>query len=62
MKQRKSGLKYIKMISNNWARNCAVSILTELGYHDDRIAKFTGHKDLDMINHYKSVHKKEIKQ
>jgi hypothetical protein len=54
-------IEIYKMISNNWARNCAVSILTELGYHDDRIAKFTGHKDLDMINHYKSVHKKEIK-
>ena len=50
-----------KKISNNWARNCAVSILSELGYQDDRIAKFTGHKDLEMINHYKSVHKKDVK-
>lgn len=50
-----------KKISNNWARNCAVSILSELGYPDDRIAKFTGHKDHDMINHYKSVHKKDVK-
>jgi integrase len=49
-----------KMISNNWARNCAVSILCELGYPDYRIAKFTGHKDLEMINHYKKIHPKEV--
>ncbi|MBN1598866.1 MAG: tyrosine-type recombinase/integrase [Bacteroidales bacterium] len=54
-------IEIFKRISNNWARNCAVSILAELGYPDDRIAKFTGHKDLDMINHYKSVHKKDVK-
>lgn len=54
-------IEIYKKISNNWARNCAVSILSELGYQDDRIAKFTGHKDLGMINHYKSVHKKDIK-
>jgi integrase len=54
-------IEIYKMISNNWARNCAASILSELGYPDDRIAKFTGHKDLRMINHYKSVHKKDIK-
>jgi hypothetical protein len=49
-----------KTISNNWARNCAVSILCELGYPDYRIAKFTGHKDLEMINHYKNIHKKDL--
>ncbi len=54
-------IEIYKKISNNWARNCAVSILSELGYPDDRIAKFTGHKDLEMINHYKSVHKKDVK-
>jgi len=48
------------MISNSWARNCAVSILCELGYPDYRIAKFTGHKDLEMINHYKKIHPKEV--
>lgn len=49
-----------KKISNSWARNCAVSILCELGYPDYRIAKFTGHKDLEMINHYKKIHPKEV--
>lgn len=49
-----------EMISNSWARNCAVSILCELGYPDYRIAKFTGHKDLEMINHYKKIHPKEV--
>jgi hypothetical protein len=49
-----------QMISNSWARNCAVSILCELGYPDYRIAKFTGHKDLEMINHYKKIHPKEV--
>ncbi len=48
-------------ITNNWARNCAVSILCELGYTDDRIAKFTGHRDNKMINHYKEVHGKDVK-
>lgn len=47
-------------ITNSWARNCAVSILCELGYPDYRIAKFTGHKDLEMINHYKKIHPKEV--
>jgi len=50
---------YLK-ISNSWARNCAVSILCELGYPDSRIASFTGHKDHEMINHYKSIHKKDL--
>jgi len=54
-------IEIYKKISNSWARNCAVSILSELGYPDDRIAMFTGHTDLEMIKHYKSVHKKEIK-
>ncbi len=49
-----------KKISNNWARNCTVSILSELGYPDDRISKFTGHRDRKMINHYKQIHQKEI--
>jgi len=49
-----------KKISNNWARNCAVSILSEEGYPDDRICKFTGHRDRKMINHYKQIHQKEI--
>lgn len=47
-------------ICNKWARNCAVSILAELGYPDDRISKFTGHRDLEMIKHYKQIHQKEI--
>ena len=47
-------------ICNKWARNCAVSILAELGYPDERIAKFTGHKDLEMIRHYKAIHKKDV--
>lgn len=47
-------------ISNRWARNCAVSILCELGYPDDRIMKFTGHRDIKMINHYKEVHQKDV--
>jgi integrase len=49
-----------KKICNKWARNCAVSILAELGYPDDRISKFTGHRDLEMIKHYKQIHQKEI--
>jgi hypothetical protein len=40
--------------------NCAVTILAELGYPDDRISKFTGHRDLEMIKHYKQIHQKEI--
>lgn len=47
-------------ISNKWARNCAVSILAERGYPDERIAKFTGHKDLEMIRHYKEIHGKDV--
>lgn len=47
-------------ISNNWARNCAVSILAEEGYPDDWICKFTGHRDREMIRHYKDIHQKEI--
>ncbi len=48
-------------ISNKWARNCAVSILCELGYPNDRIAKFTGHRDKKMIEYYKTVHGKDVK-
>jgi hypothetical protein len=47
-------------ITNKWARQCAVSILAELGYPDDRISKFSGHRDLDMIKHYKKIHQKDI--
>ena len=47
-------------IANEWARNCAVSILAELAYPDDRISKFIGHKDPKMIQHYKQIHQKEI--
>ena len=47
-------------ISNDWARNCAVSILAEAGYPDDRISKFIGHQDLEMIRHYKNIHQKDI--
>ena len=47
-------------ICNKWARNCVVSILAEMGYPDDRIAKFTGHRDLEMIKHYKSIHPKDV--
>jgi integrase len=53
-------IEMFKRISNSWARNCAVSILAELNYPDDRIAKFTGHRDLRMIRYYKSVHKKDV--
>ena len=49
-------------ISNKWARNCAVSILCELGFSDDRIAKFTGHRDKKMIEYYKTVHGKDVKE
>lgn len=48
-------------ICNKWARNCVVSILAELGYPDDRIAAITGHRDLEMIKHYKQIHKKDVK-
>lgn len=48
-------------ICNKWARNCVVSILAELGYPDGWIAKVTGHKDMEMIRHYKQIHNKEIK-
>lgn len=48
-------------IANKWARNCAVSILCELGFPDDRIAKFTGHRDKKMIEYYKTVHGKDVK-
>lgn len=53
-------IEMYKKISNDWARNCIVSILAELGYPDDRIAKVTGHKDLEMIKYYKTVHKKDV--
>lgn len=51
-----------KKIANKWARNCVVSILAELGYPDDRIATITGHKDMEMIKHYKQIHQPKIKQ
>lgn len=47
-------------ICNKWARNCAVSILAEEGYPDDRISKFTGHRDIEMIKHYKQIHGKDV--
>lgn len=53
-------MEIYKKITNEWARNCAVSILAELGYPDDRISKFIGHRDMEMIKHYKTVHQKEI--
>jgi hypothetical protein len=62
-KDDKATIKYIpihKKIANEWARNCAVSILAELGYPNDRISKFIGHKDPKMIEHYKQIHQKEI--
>jgi hypothetical protein len=49
-----------RKISNKWARKCAVSVLAELDYPDDNIAKFTNHRDLGMIQYYKSVHKKDV--
>ncbi len=48
------------MISNSWARNCAVSILCELGYPDYWISEFIGHKDPKMINHYRKIHPKDV--
>jgi integrase len=53
--------KIHEKISNKWARNCVVSILAELGYPDDNIAVITGHKDKEMINHYKQFHKPKIR-
>lgn len=47
-------------ISNEWARNCAVSILAGEKYSDDHIAKFTGHRDLSVIRYYKDIHEKEM--
>ena len=47
-------------ICNKWARNCTVSILAEEGYPDDRISKFTGHRDIEMIKHYKQIHGKDV--
>ena len=47
-------------ICNKWARNCVVSILAEEGHSDDKISKFTGHRDLEMIKHYKSTHKRDV--
>ena len=49
-----------KRITNSWARNCAVSILTELGYEEYKITKFIGHKDPRMVKHYQQIHQKEI--
>lgn len=49
-----------KMISNSWARNCAVSILAEYGFADYKISKFIGHKDPDMVQHYKNIHQKDV--
>lgn len=62
--QKKATTKYFKMfqkVSNRWARNCAVSILVEQGYSDHYIMKFTGHEDEKMLRHYRTVHKKEVK-
>lgn len=53
-------IEIYKMISNSWARNCAVSILSEYGYADYKISKFIGHKDPDMVQHYKQVHQKDV--
>lgn len=47
-------------ITNSWARNCAVSILCELGQPNDFISKFIGHRDQKMINHYKTIYPKEV--
>lgn len=49
-------------ISNRWARNCAVSILCELGFSDKHIMKFTGHRDEKMLKHYQQVHKKDVRE
>lgn len=62
--QKRPSEEYLEMhkkISNRWARNCAVSILVELGYSDHYIMKFTGHEDEKMLRHYRTVHKKEVK-
>lgn len=48
-------------ICNKWARNCAVSILAEEGYPNDIISRFIGHRDEEMINHYKQMHPNKIK-
>lgn len=48
-------------ICNKWARNCVVSILAELGHTDDVIATITGHRDMEMIKHYKQIHKPKVK-
>lgn len=50
-----------EMVSNRWARNCAVSILVEEGFSDHYIMEFTGHEDEKMLRHYRTVHKKEVK-
>jgi hypothetical protein len=47
-------------VSNRWARNCAVSILCELGHPDNHIKEFTGHRDEKMLQHYRSIHKNVV--
>jgi hypothetical protein len=49
-----------EMVSNKWARNCAVSILVELDYPDHKIKRFSGHEDEKMLAHYREVHKKDV--
>ncbi len=51
-----------KKVSNRWARNCAVSILVEMGYNDHYIKKFTGHTDVKMLRYYRDVHKLQVKE
>ena len=48
-------------VSNKWARNCAVSLLVQMGYSDHRIKKFTGHTDEKMLRHYRDEHNIEVK-
>lgn len=48
-------------VSNKWARNCAVSLLVQVGYNDHYIKEFTGHTDEKMLRHYRDIHKPEVK-
>lgn len=42
-------------ISSGWARYCAVSILVETGLPDELVLRFTGMKNLALIQHFRKV-------
>jgi len=40
-------------ISGKWARYCAVSIMSEAGFSEDKIKAFTGSRDPGLIRHFR---------